>query len=388
MGTPRCCTGPVAIPAPQVQQDYTYKAKWATAGEYKISIQCDAVGGIDKIEKTVYVVDIELDNPKGDATKNPTEQGGAADGVNEFTFDTATPGVCDIACRVTVGMTLNDSIEEWGKANILWDMAPGIGEAQASWLDKDGHPGDYSGIEGKMHYVGLPTQNSSFGTKTVTMSFAFDDSQTTVDDPQTATIQVFFNASTTTNNHPSDSYTASWPNWLYYYAPTVTLLGSPPPQIHYIGAGQSGHTIGDTFIEIANDAISTCDVPYGSYNPLSGIDSCAWTLIHESQHYYDQCRWWSNNAAYWSSRTGQAGAGYDMDGDCIPNELEDLNGNGQWDPPAETYDWQEMLTPGFPAAILTDFEDVNCRAHAATRGNHSLDWGNKGFQHATNDVWD
>ncbi len=118
-------------------------------------------------------------------------------------------------------------------------------------------------------------------------------------------------------------------------------------------------------------------------NPLS------WTSAPSSTWppYKDWLDYWSNDYNDWlNNHKGKSSRNGDLDGDRIPNYIEDANLNGIYDS-GDLYDWENYNTPTLnrPTRIINDFEDWNCKRHTNVVGNHSVDWANPGMQHNTKD---
>ena len=177
---------------------------------------------------------------------------------------------------------------------------------------------------------------------------------------------------------------------------TVTPLGSPAPTFVYdtnSNAGAGGGTyakLGSSVIHLGDIAAGQYVGPYGTNNPLGGIDTFAYVVRHESQHYKDFVDLWGNNYTDWATNhVGNIGPGDDKDGEKIPNRIEDVNLNGTYEIATDLYDWQIANTPtaGRPTNITNDFEDWDCQRNKTVKGNHKQDWANPGMQHGVNDVY-
>jgi hypothetical protein len=242
-----------------------------------------------------------------------------------------------------------------------------------------GHPTAAGGaLLATVTFWGLPEENDAFGAKTARL---FLDGQVY----DQGAYEVFYPKDGL--NHPHDQDNAAWPNWMYYWLQTVTPLGSPTPTFTFGTWPQ--FTPGTNLIQLAPIAAGSYTAPYGLHNPLQGIDSFAYVVMHESQHYEDWCDFWSNDYQDWFNyHRMMYGAGDDRDCDVIPNDFEDLNWNQTYDT-GDLYDWQlyNTPTPGRPDEILNDFEDWDCMRHRGVTGDHAVDWGNPGMQHATLDVY-
>ena len=334
----------------------------------------------DRVKLTV--VKIDMITPAGDPVNLPVDggdgTGSVTDGANEFTFSSATPGILtlQLKARVTpsgvapqVTKKAHYTVDGIGASVKTWDAANPKGKPTAS--------GDH--LLATVRFTGLPEKNSDFGTKKAAVYF--DGSK-----QDEESYEIFFPKNG--KNHPANASNVDWPNWMFYWLQTVTPLGSPQPTFKY--GTSSFFTPGTTEITLSDGDAETYPAPYGTHNPLNGIDNFAWTVIHESQHYKDWCDLWSNNYTDWfNNHKGNSKPGDDKDADRIPNSTEDVNLNGTYDA-GDLYDWEAYNTPtaGRPASILNDFEDWNCQRHKDAMGDHSKDWGDPGMQHKTKDKYD
>jgi hypothetical protein len=326
----------------------------------------------------VSIIKIDMITPAGDPVGAPSDSG---DGQNEFTYSPASPGVLtmNLKARVTpsgIADQIKDqvlfTVDGIGASTLAWDAANPGGKPTASGDD----------LLATVTFTGLPANNSDFGAKKAAVYFSGNKQDE-------ESYEVFYTK--TASNHPSDSSTADWPNWMYYWSQTVVPLGSPTPAYKYgTASGYGSFTPGTTEIWLGSNNGGSYNAPYGLNNPLTGIDNFAWVVIHESQHYKDWCDLWSNNYTDWFyNHQGNAGPGDDKDADMISNSTEDMNLNGVYDA-GDLYDWETYNTPtaGRPVSILNDFEDWNCQRHKDATGDHSKDWGNPGMQHNTKDKYD
>ena len=79
--------------------------------------------------------------------------------------------------------------------------------------------------------------------------------------------------------------------------------------------------------------------------------------------------------AHEASRGG-TGPTDDYDEDGLPNYVENVNGNGTWDPPLERYDAWNKLTSGAPAGVDNDEEWKNDYDHrdVCAAAYYAQDW--------------
>jgi hypothetical protein len=339
------------------------------------------------------VVPLEFITPAGDPVNAPVDAGtnpaSIPDGANEFTFSTATSGVLTMKLKVKVPGIGSMPAAEQAKFTFELDT---ITNSTFNW-DATDNPGgrvkasgDY--ITAKATYTGLPEQNDQFGLKKARLKY---DGNVIAK----AEFEVFFPRDET--NHPGKG-AGTDPNWFFYWLQTVTLLG-PNPVVEYTKSGSAYNPNTNKFKLSDGDRLSY-DAPYGTNNPLQGIDNFAWTARHESQHYKDWCDYWdveNQGVTKWQAAYGKDGPDDNKDpqttsklgSDYLPNNVEDLNLNKAFDG-GDRYDWSNGLSnlAGTPAAIIDDAEDYTCKRHKTVKGDHSKDWANPGMQHKTLDKYD
>lgn len=315
-------------------------------------------------------VKVEIKTPHGDPTQNAGAEG--ANNTNELSYGGGAPE-CIVLCEAEA-TALADKLR--------WTITD-VGGIKAKWnphVDGDEYVG--IGLNPIATYPEMPLQNSDFGAKTITLTME----DVTASD--TTNVEIFF--AKTATNHPDppdatyvvgDPLNPKWPNWMFYWMQTVTLV-SGGLTFEY-GPPKTGFYAGTTTVVVYNDAMGSYSAPYGVNNPLNGIDTFAWTMIHESQHYADWVTYWGNDKNDWfDNHKGKNGPDDDLDGDRIPNKIEDVNGNGIYDA-GDLSDWQILNTPtvGRDPQIINDFEEWDCKRHTDAKGDHSKDWANPGFQH-------
>ncbi|MGC9320322.1 MAG: hypothetical protein ACP5KN_19970, partial [Armatimonadota bacterium] len=209
---------------------------------------------------------------------------------NNFVFDAAADpnGACQVAATGTTHGVLPQADLEWELDTI-----------QGSTLTSDPDPPKGQTIT--FTYTRLPSSNSEFGNKMLTLSH----SQVPCEDTQT--VQIFFSEEAT--NHPPPD-TAFSPNWYYYWSQTTASWGS------HVYDPQCGNPWGRCVWQ--GDHWQAC-ISYGANegqgNPLfdeEGIDWFAVICRHEGQHVMDFSNWWPN--------------GYnqnaDLDNDWVPDADE------------------------------------------------------------------
>ena len=137
---------------------------------------------------------------------------------------------------------------------------------------------------------------------------------------QQQTVELFFTKDA--KNHPGAN--PGFPNWYFYWLQTVTPL-EPANTITWKYGTWPGFQPGTTEITMSDIAAGVYSGPYGTNNPLKGIDAFAYIVRHESQHYADWVNFWSNNTTTWTNARGKEGPDDDKDADRIPNKIEDVN---------------------------------------------------------------
>jgi len=336
------------------------------------------------VTRVCDTANLHLVTPHGDPRTAPVDSGR---GQNEYTFSSATPGVLTINFEASVKPS-SSGILQHIKDRVSFSVE-GIGGSKVQW--DAANPNGRSSVRGgelvaKATFTNLPAKIDDFGKKKVQLLVDGNPIEKT-------NIEVFFPRDA--QNHPGGQ--ANSPNWFYYYLQTVAKLG-PKPNIKYPATGtpQAGHTShfdpGPDEICIDDGSIRGYTPPYGAYGRLYGIDNFAWCVTHEMQHYKDWVDFWdvdNHRTAKWIAAKGKRGPNDELDGDRIPNRVEDVNLNGVYDR-GDLYDWTKYRTPstGLPANIVNDFEDWDCKRHKTMKGDHARDWADPGMQHKTLDKWD
>lgn len=337
--------------------DYTMAiyVKGETMGGVTITATCD--NGASVVDATGMVIS-PIKTPHGD----PTTTAGANEG-NEITFSAAATGVADVPCEA------NRIVDDPNK--LRWEISD-AGATKAKWtVHVTGDDETGKGLNPHAKYTGLPANNDDFGAKTITLTAPGINPGSS-----TQVMELFYQK--TQKNHPGGH--ADWPNWMFYWLQTVTPLGPGPITWKY--GGSSFFTPGTTQITLSDIAMGSYPAPYGTNNPLKGIDTFAYVVRHESQHYKDWLDFWNNNVTTWTNAEDKTGPNDDKDSDRIPNKIEDVDLSGTYNA-GDLYDWKVLNTPtaGRPAAIDNDSDDWNCQRNKTVVGDHSKDWGDPGWQH-------
>lgn len=269
---------------------------------------------------TVIVFKLELITPAGNPVSAPSDSG---DGKNEFTFDSATPGVLEIAMKVKVtpagiaGVIKNDVLFKVGA----------VGGSTLSWKSPNngGKPieaGD--DLVATAVYTGLPSSNSAFGSKVAQVDYKAVKQDE-------ALYEVFFSKDAT--NHPGG--VATDPNWFYYWqAGQVCGIDNncrydPDASFGYTLPGQ------DSLVRLGPDApeLNTGPETYNSGTPTyssitvtgqgKGIQCVAETIQHELHHLTIYDAFHSRiTVAHANGGPNNGDPDDDPDGETIPNVEE------------------------------------------------------------------
>jgi hypothetical protein len=261
-------------------------------------------------------------------------------------------------------------------------------------------------------FRGLPQQATEFGLKTVQLYWRTDrGTDWPIWTGTSAPYEVFFQKDA--KNHPPDPNND--PNWFYYWSQVVTpaiLVANSTycsggatcparpdmvfaPELALLPEPLMGRfRTGNCYIEIGPGACRYGQPPLAP-NPLNGIDTFAYYVVHESQHYVWSCEWWRNSSSYWSDHKGpgHTGPDEDLDGDGLPNRIEDPDLNGIWERPSssptcpaypsdgEKFDLSAPVTEGspFPATRPDDeWKDYCDHANVTGAAFYGSDWAYPG----------
>lgn len=139
------------------------------------------------------VIDVDINQPTG------------ADHDYQFSFDSADPGVCEFQVSGTTGFTTLNADLKW----TLEEIADPCTTLTAV-------PDPCVGTSVTFTYTGLPTTNSEFGEKTLTLEYSNTGIKDSID------LEIFFDPNKTNNpgNDPENQDGVSTypvPNWFYYW---------------------------------------------------------------------------------------------------------------------------------------------------------------------------
>ncbi|GEM_PF-1650313 len=245
---------------------------------------------VDEDSLSLYVVDLRITNIVGVTV--------AAFSENRFCFNDARPGVCSLSAQGTTGLS------QWDDG-LVWTLTA----INGSTLTTD--PAPPTGGNVTFTYTGLPSLNSEFGTKLLTLSHP--------NIPWTVTqeIEIYYmfcqpgqaNWPGAAPVIPLGGSQPSWyycpTNWYYYYSQTTASMGCEykmagsecwptdfPEYTPYVGALQNprpalSYTDPRSGESIANNG-----------DTLYGIDCFAWASRHEFKHHVDYSAWWGTTGGW------------------------------------------------------------------------------------------
>jgi hypothetical protein len=205
----------------------------------------------------------------------------------------------------------------------------------------------------------LPSSNSAFGQKTLTLTHP------DLPGNDTKQIKIFFGR--TFANNPG----GTTPNWYYYWKQTSAYIGA----VGYDGSSPHGHCLWDA----PNYSAYVGSQDHDSYTPgspgdnagntLEGIDNFAWTCRHEWKHHINLSNWWG---------AGGHVPAQDGDGDGIKNDPYELNMTSADGGP---FDITKYDT--FPTDWLNNDHErqtVVTQSHWGEGSADTEDWANPGHQ--------
>ena len=261
---------------------------------------------------------------------------------DRYVYSEAVPGVLRVHYSV---QTVPSDVTHLLEGEVRFGIAA-IDGSTLSWdWDQDGL-GVYFPMAGVIMneavYTGLPPNNESFGPKTVSVMLSGLCSFT-----EQKQIRVFYPADAT--NHPEQEQGVT-PNWYYYWSTTranhgahtydeAGLFGQAFSYVAYEPPGTSGGVWRAHVSRGANDEFSIFAGPRKGSEPLTGIDTFAYTCRHEARHVEVLTAW---GAWQTVSKENDAHMPADADDDLIPNTLEPgmtaLEGGPYTPGVKETYD--------------------------------------------------
>lgn len=329
----------------------------------------------------------EFVNPKDDPVSSPVKD------QNEFTFDDKSPGVLMIKfdAKATPGSQL-DKIKDKVKFTI-----EAIGSSTKTWKPALNGQAELKGnFKAELEFKGLPSNNSDFGKKKVTVECDGVKQQET-------TIEVFFTRDA--KNHPGGK--ASDPNWFYYWAQTP----AGDPDLVYSATANFGETPAmlnwRTYsgsrdrIDVSDQVTGSDTRRDGSGQTVTGIDLFATTVAHEN-HHVSQIHS-HGGLPFYAGKTGplsnSAASGWSFNvpfGNAYWNHFTDSDGSkgysaGDTDLDVNRNSFGDSIE--IPAASLTKCLSgtvarmIECDAElheTILEDTHKdVDWGSPGKQHDT-----
>lgn len=354
-------------------------------------------GWIDRDGVSVYVClapkpDVMFLTPAGDPESAPVTAGLPPApiplGANEFTFSGSTDSATVLLQAEVKGY---DSMTAEQRDAFRFEIDPIAGSTLEWGPDNPGGKPSYqepNQIWATAIYYGTPASNASFGRKTARVK---RDGAVAA----TASFEMFFPrdaiAPPTRINQTGRLGGIGYPNWFFYWIQTVEVNG-PNPTFYY--GSDCVYYPSQTNRIYLSERAKGAERPVHAPEILSGIDTFAWVVWHESRHYADFCEYWdvhNEGVTKWQNAIGKEGPNDNKDGqigdngrvDYLPNFVEDVNLNKVFDA-GDLYNWNDLLTDGVSSPELpSDAEDYTHQRGKNIRGDHSQDWANPGMQHQT-----
>jgi hypothetical protein len=296
-----------------------------TLAETPIICSC----GSSEKRTTIYVVKVQIVEP----AETPVTS-------NNFAFNSATPGVCDVHVIGTTGVSnLNPGLE--------WTLTAISGSTLTSV------PSPPKGSCPVFAYTTLPSSNSQFGEKTLTLTHPLPPAECKQDMHE---VEIFFSRDAT--NNPGGTN----PNWYYYWSQTSASTGSHQYNANIGYDGQ--YTCGDNHFEIGPSAKNQDG---GYYVDGDGIDNFGSTCLHEKAHMDYFLTTWGTWANYLSKQQTE-----DIDQDLLKDSHE----------PGLGYDPTKKGTPTNQYCTTDDNEDYACKAESGWTNSScdNQDWSSPGHQ--------
>lgn len=218
---------------------------------------------------------------------------------NNFTFDSASPGVCTVTGTGDSGVHSENANLEWTLDNIT-------GSAKTSTPDPP------KGANITFKYTTLPSLNEQFGNKTLKLKYPATGCA------DTQNVQVFYLRDE--KNHPG----GTTPNWYYYWTQITGSGDIVYGDAHATRLGYYDYDGSDGHLDncIIYDRVVATDNPTGPKGK-AGIDCFGQTVTHERKH----------RAQFYAGFTDTTGDGIpdydatkDQDRDWLSDSYEDANG--------------------------------------------------------------
>ena len=306
---------------------------------------------------------VEFITPAGDPVAQPKDAG---DGQNEFTFNSAKPGVLEINLKVKVAGIggMPDDIQN----KFLFEI-DAIGNSQMQWdaANAGGKPtfnGDF--MTAKVKFTGLPQNNSDFGKKMTRIKF--DGSVVAEED-----FEVFYTG--TAKNH-QDQANPTYPNWFVYYKQNE---GGGAYKYRALGRSVALPGGGDVSIQIANEAYN--GDTYINTSVVNGQLSANGFSNTVNKYYANFIGVLTHERSHATNEI-PAGTGTDNDRDFLPSAFEV---NTSKTDPNNPYSARGAVLGG--AGNSGAFDDGEIYAggveeeRGVTNANTDEDWANPGTNH-------
>lgn len=252
---------------------------------------------------------------------------------NNFAFNSVSPGVCNVYATGAVlgGLILSDDLE--------WTLTPISGSTLTS------SPDPPKGANVTFTYTTLPSSNSEFGEKTLTLTHPNLPAGCKQD---TQTVEIFFTLGAT--NNPGGTN----PNWYYYWSQALGVTGDHTYNGSLSTSQTTVYSATSWIIEIGSNAhwSTTGNQPTGEMY-INGFWA---TNLHEFWHRDHRVHNFSVHGSW-----GNLPAGVDPDGDDICTTWENTIGTNPnvWNSTEDGANWAELQ---------------------GTYNHQSKDWANPGSQ--------
>jgi hypothetical protein len=320
----------------------------------------DDIDGCTLFFYLVPKLPIEFITPAGDPVASPVDAGNdpaaTPDGANEFTYNSAAPGVLTVKLKAELPDL--DSMPDAEKAKFTFEI-DGIGTSTFIWDDAnpDGKPeisGDF--LTATATYTVLPRRNKDFGLKKARIMY--DGAFVKEED-----FEVFFPRDAV--NHPDGQ--AGSPNWYHYWSQALGVSGEHTYDGTLVTSETTVNSATTWQIKIAPNANWPGGNPPTNQKHINGF----WASnLHENWHRDHRVH------------------NYSIHGSWSPPDAEDADGDGVCDhdpgePAGHGGGWESQIgtDPEVP-----DSTEVGAN-RAETLGNYTygqLDWSNPGTNNITN----
>jgi hypothetical protein len=319
---------------------YDKEAGWGAVNPVQIEVK-RKVGDQNcntPFKRVAAVVIPKFVTPAGDPVAYPKDTG---DGQNEFTFNTASPGILTINLKAIIAGGIATSI-----VNDLKFEVDAVGTSTLEWdtANPDGKPtANGNTITAVVKFKNLPDSNSAFGKKKARLKFK---NRLVAE----AEYEVFFPKNET--NHPGVG-AGTDPNWYFYWL--QTSANKTNTAVEYVGPVFSSYNYAE--IKLGDPASTTSVASWGT---PKGIDCFGWVTAHEAKHHTQITGFWPIN---WLAAS-------DSDSDWLPNDQETTYMPGRNYDPNNAATFADVI--GYGQNPIPDFEDICMRSQASPYGLDSL----------------